>query len=70
MYEPQVKSQVDHGAEPWSEAPLLNGALPTVNQYGNSPPPSVVPCQTASQQERNLLGHYSPRLAVDVTTHC
>ena len=38
MYDRKVKSQVDHGAEPWSEMPLLNGAVWTANHHSGSHP--------------------------------
>jgi len=37
-YNRKVKSQVDHGAVPWSKMPLLNGAVRTANHHNGSHP--------------------------------
>ena len=59
----QVIYQVDHGGKPWSKMPLLYRAVTDCQSPWQQSPALITSRQTFSQQERDLLGHYSSRFS-------
>ena len=68
-YDRKVKSQVDHGAVPWSKMPLLNGAVRIANHHSGSHP-ILLPREKSSHNKNGFFrGTTAQDLAVNAQYH-
>ena len=68
-YNRKVKSQVDHGADPWSKMTSLYGAVWTANRHGGSHPLFLRPDKSSHNKNGIYWGITAQDLAVNAQYH-